>query len=99
MALSRAWYRIRLLALAASYQLADVSYFIDHDYQRDNHKTNTDTCQMNADAIYTQNLVYFQQRCVLRPLFPSLSPIPQPALSISTLTMSQSFQRTKEIAC
>lgn len=33
------------------------------------------------------------------PYFPLFFPIPQPALSISTLTVSQSFQRTKETDC
>ena len=99
LALSRAWQRFRLLALAASSQLADVSCFIDHDNQPDAHKTNTDTCQKSRYGIYGRKLVYFRQRCVLRPLFPSLFPIPQPALSISTLTVSQSFQSTEETAC
>lgn len=37
-----------MLPLATSSQLADVSYFIDRDNQRDAHKTNTDTCQKSV---------------------------------------------------
>lgn len=68
---------ISLLALAASSQLADVSYFIDHDNQRDAHKTNNrHTRRQSVSVIYTRKRVSFPQHWVLRCLFPSLFPHP-----------------------
>lgn len=77
-AFSRAWQRISSLALADSYRLADVSYFIDHDNQRDTHKTNTDTCQKSAYAICTRKYVSFNNVVFNDSYFPLFSPSPNP---------------------